>query len=706
MAARGPCDLRLDGCGQCSRAGISCFGYRTQEELRFRDQTQFVKHKHKVQLRRVRPANWPKVTLENHVHFVQPVHIGWDVLAKQDFFTNFVFGLAKSYDALGILYQTTKPPDHLVASVDAASLAFYALRQFAPPTSMTKLATERYVSALHLVNSALADPVASLADETLQSILLLDLYEKLVSRKRTSAESWMRHMNGAISLIRARGKENLQTYVGRRLTQRLYTTLVISCAISGMRIPVEMERLRADLSRHFKIEDDPKWALTTLNEQIINFTSDVQAGNISCRDQILARALDFHQSTVALEGILPSCWQPSRVFVGDDALGRQLTLAGSYDIYEGLYFAQVRNVIRTAQINLLLMIERYARPHDLDLVVSARVSIEKSAHAICDSFTQYVVSRDEKSALSWDLASPMQQLGAYTVLFPLYSAAQASRNVRLRKWAQDVLGLVADVGGLAMAQKTADALKQSEAVPAWDVYTMLGSYAIAALLLSSGCSISYLNSATCREKATMTTSMEYTVEQIKPDQAGEEFYLSKYKPFRLEALQTDPQFFGATYEKEVARDDGFWRQRLSRPSTTTFVAIRNQDLRVLSSLTLVRGTQPSSVLAMAAGLAPEERDKDSKTLLHWAVNAVYTAADARRQGIAKAVFEKALAFSFSTAETEGKSCLVSISAREENQVAIDMYLRMGFIELSYVEDGDAVLYMFKARPEAEGAESA
>ncbi|KAK8150911.1 hypothetical protein G3M48_004591 [Beauveria asiatica] len=165
--------------------------------------------------------------------------------------------------------------------------------------------------------------------------------------------------------------------------------------------------------------------------------------------------------------------------------------------------------------------------------------------------------------------------------------------------------------------------------------------------------------------------------------------------------------FGATYEREVARDDGFWRQRSSRPSTTTFVAVRNQDHRVLSSLTLVRGTQPSSVLAMAAGLVPEERDKDSKTLLHWAVNAVYTAADARRQGIAKAVFEKALAFSFSTAETEGKSCLVSILAREENEVAIDMYLRMGFIDLSYVEDdGNAVLYMFKARPAPKGAESA
>lgn len=126
----------------------------------------------------------------------------------------------------------------------------------------------------------------------------------------------------------------------------------------------------------------------------------------------------------------------------------------------------------------------------------------------------------------------------------------------------------------------------------------------------------------------------------------------------------------------------------------------------MSSLTLIRGTQPSPLLAMAAGLVPEERDKDSAALLHWAVNGVYTAPDARRRGLARAVFETALAFSFAAAEAQGRSCLVSILAREENAVAIGMYKRMGFVDLSYVEaDGNTVLYMFKARSGVEDAES-
>ncbi|KAJ6786726.1 hypothetical protein PWT90_09664 [Aphanocladium album] len=199
----------------------------------------------------------------------------------------------------------------------------------------------------------------------------------------------------------------------------------------------------------------------------------------------------------------------------------------------------------------------------------------------------------------------------------------------------------------------------------------------------------------------MISAIEYTVEQIKPDEAGVEFFLTKYKPFRLQALQTDPQFFGSTYEKEVAKDDDFWRQRVSLPASTTFVAVGKQNGLIASSLTLIRGWQPSALLAMAAGLAPEERDKDSKTLLHWAVNGVYTAPDARRQGIAKAVFERALDYAFATAEAEGKSCLVSVLARADNEVAIGIYQRMGFIDLSYATDNDnAEMYMFKAREDA------
>ncbi|KAK3187362.1 hypothetical protein K4F52_003994 [Lecanicillium sp. MT-2017a] len=478
------CDLRPEGCGQCSRAGLECSGYRSPEELRFRDQTVAVEQKAKEKAQSTQHHSkaiaHPNRKPSDAALISRHVQLRWDVFAKQDFFANFVFGLARSYDALGILYQTNSPPAHLAASVDAAALAFFALRQFQPSEAMSRLATERYVAALRLVNAALAVPSSALADDTLQSILLLDIYEKLAVRRHRSGARQMRHINGAVSLIRARGRGGLQAYVGRRLTQRLYTTLVITCAMSGQRIPDEMERLRLDLNEYYTVYEDPKWGVTSLNENIINFTCDVNAGIIVAREEILAQACAFYRQAKALQDSLPKHWRPVRTFAGDQPLGRQLTLAGSYDVYQTMYFAQVSNVIRTIHLNLLLMIECYTPTDDAASIATTRQSIEACVREVCDSLAQYMVRRSEDGALSLDLAAPMQQLGTYTILFPLYLAAQASLDTHLRGWVRSVLELAADVGGMAMARKTADTLRRGAKVPPWDVYTMLGSYAIAA----------------------------------------------------------------------------------------------------------------------------------------------------------------------------------------------------------------------------------
>lgn len=101
---------------------------------------------------------------------------------------------------------------------------------------------------------------------------------------------------------------------------------------------------------------------------------------------------------------------------------------------------------------------------------------------------------------------------------------------------------------------------------------------------------------------------------------------------------------------------------------------------------------------MAVGLLPEEREANAPTLVHWVVNAVYTAREARRRGVAKAVFTRALEYAFETAEKEGKSCLVTLLAKHENAVAIGMYEKMGLEKIEYVDDSENVLlYTWKRR---------
>lgn len=148
-------------------------------------------------------------------------------------------------------------------------------------------------------------------------------------------------------------------------------------------------------------------------------------------------------------------------------------------------------------------------------------------------------------------------------------------------------------------------------------------------------------------------------------------------------------------------DDDFWRRRIARPEAKTFVAVSNTDREILSSVTIVRGTAISPLMGMAIGLLGEERDKDSKVLLHWAVNGVYTAQHARRQGLSKAVFKGMMEYAFKSAEEEGKSCLVTILARDANALAVGMYKRMGFTAIEYVnDDGNLVLYLLKREDES------
>lgn len=452
------------------------------EDLIFRDQTQGIKAKAAVSRLLLRNNDFARqMSLATDPGTVRDLQIAWDVLARHDFFANYVMGLSKSYDTLITLYVKADPGGHLAASVDAACLALLAIRQLVPAKTVMQMASERYVAALRLVNQALTRPSSARADETLQSILLLDLYEKLTHRNSSSTVSWMRHMNGAIALLRIRGSRNLQTCIGRRLARRLFITLVISCAIAGIRVPRELDQLKWGLDRYYQKDNDPQWSVTTLNIQAFDFLADIRNRRLSCGHDIIARATRLDRMFLALEDSLPLSWYPKRLFVGEDSVQRQFTLGGHYDIYESVFCTQVRNVIRISRLHLHLVIERQALSQEitnLTIAAESRKMVESFAGKICASATQYVVPfATVENAIPF---SPSQQLRCHALLSPLYLAAYASKDFELRAWALNLFRYMSDVGGLGMAQKTADVLMQCPNESFWNVYAMLGGYAIAA----------------------------------------------------------------------------------------------------------------------------------------------------------------------------------------------------------------------------------
>lgn len=364
---------------------------------------------------------------------------------------------------LGPLYKATHQGSHLDVSVDAASLAFMAVRHSNAP-NLLHLAAERYVTALQLVNKALTTRDRAVGDDTLLAVLLLDLYEKLVCRDAHSATSWLRHMKGAIALIELRGEKNLSTHIGRRLAQRLYTCLVISCGVAGVRVPPELDHLKQGLDSY---EQGPKWGVTTLNVHAINLVADINGMDPG---EIAVQATRLDDQFRQLQASLPPKWHPKRILRHESAVNDSFIHGDGYDVYDNLFYTQVWNVIRIMRIHLHVLTQQHSP--SLEAQTQCTQFIETSINEICASATQFLTPDTSSKGFSLP-----QSLQCYTLLPPLYLAASVSRTPSTRTWVLNTLQYMAQ-GGLEMAHRTAQLLQTPTTF--WDLYAQLGSYAFAA----------------------------------------------------------------------------------------------------------------------------------------------------------------------------------------------------------------------------------
>ncbi|KAK8129025.1 hypothetical protein PG984_010133 [Apiospora sp. TS-2023a] len=516
------CDLQPDTCGQCSRAGIQCFGRRDPDEFVILDQT--LSTKQKVQgaqrLRNsdlaTRPPAFPLSLTPDWSHATAacntvptPLLPAPEIRARAAFFSHYVFGFSRSHGVLAALYQGTAPDSPLSAAVDAAALLFLAKQYQVPgyhaqPLSsprqardLTRLATASYVVATNRLSSALraASPVVSDGysredtdnlhhpacgdDEILQAVLLLDLYEKLAVtgiRYPAAAMSpcidegpWMSHIRGALCLLRASGLvDHLESPVKRRLAARLAMAMVISCGAAGVRVPRELAQLRDGLVFYSTMaaSTDPKFAVTGVVVGVVNLAADVNEGTLT-RDQVRHRTQLLDRQFVQMEQTLPPSWQYKRV---PDSTGDPMVYDGYYDLYADHFVTQVRNVVQSMRLLLAKTVAGYGE--------SAGLTIETLCDDIVASVPQFAwaMARPENSIPF----GPLQSLQCFTLLSPMYLAGQMTARMELREWIIAKMEYMAEVGGLHMAKLVGGVLRDAPETSYWHVYAMLGSYAFAA----------------------------------------------------------------------------------------------------------------------------------------------------------------------------------------------------------------------------------
>lgn len=399
-----------------------------------------------------------------------------DDQARNAFFYYYVFALSSPNKMLPNLYEQAAVSDaHLTESIDAVSLAFFAHHYSQP--SLAGVAARKYAAAIKDVNRALCDPQAAIEDATLQSVLLLDLYEKISNRDDQIPGSWMAHAKGALAVVNARGERNFKMYNARRLAVRLTTTVCVSCAATLTRVPDDLVRLCQDLDPYFE-KSDVKWYLTLHVVSLINFRSDVHNNVFESEAEILEAAWRLEGEFAVKEKELNHMCRPTRLRTV--RAKSPLVFGQHYDLYRGHRLTQGWNICRTMRLLLHSIILDHAAkvPTAGNSVLDrSRQIMEETAEDICASVPQSImVGTKPGNAVPF---SPFQVLQSYSLLPPLYVAGWMSANTSLRIWVINTMRYIAEAGAMEVAHKTANSLASSEKFEYYKVFQMFGSYAFA-----------------------------------------------------------------------------------------------------------------------------------------------------------------------------------------------------------------------------------
>ncbi|EXM04495.1 hypothetical protein NOF04DRAFT_18454 [Fusarium oxysporum II5] len=393
-----------------------------------------------------------------------------DTSSRNAFLSLYIDTYSCGFYTLQSLLTDSAPNGHLQVSVDAVSLAFMAYQL--NRQDLVLLANQRYLAAIRSLgivmrSSLQANNAAnqSLTDETLQSVLLLDLYEKMAYQPHPVSEfpgSWLSHVQGALSIVRSRPTAGFSNPTTQQLATRTVIALTLSCGAAGIPIPEALIGLYNDLDSYVR---SAKWTFIGLLISLINLRADMNNGKLDSSD-IVQRARDLYEELSHAEGKIPRSWWPQRRDTSEAVVfGRY------YDVYPGHYATQVFNAYRIMRLDVCSIIQKF------DPSSEVAETITEVAQAICAAVPQFILPRARsQNTLPF---SPLQILECSGVLTPLYAASQNTQDPVMRAWILQTLVYMAD-NGIKLARSVAQVIMFLPNMDYWAVFRMVGNCAITA----------------------------------------------------------------------------------------------------------------------------------------------------------------------------------------------------------------------------------
>ncbi|KAJ2904659.1 negative acting factor [Zalerion maritima] len=405
------CDETKPTCNQCAKSRRQCPGYKDEFDLVFRNETQATERrakkankkamsqKHKQEEKdgfrspsEIGALRSPDGSLKSPTDaFLANLKIPLEQQATCHFMSNFVLvprqGSTRGFlDFLIPLMKAETTDTHLKHAFNACALAHLDNRVHSGDDQVKDKALAEYTKALHSTNQALRDPEGQKQDGTLAAVLLLGLFEvcrqdalgtELISILRVEANitakqmgmlAWGSHTEGAIQIVKQRGRKQLRTKTGLLLFIAVRTQMIIHTLSTGKAPIMGVEWWLADAVKDEEAARCQRLNIKTseLRAEVTRLMTSVARTpeNIELMLDLIRRAQVVDQECVNWSKNLPEHWQYKTVAWEDNVPNGDYSKAevfpGRVDVYTDFWIASVWNLVRVNRICLASVIVRCA----------------------------------------------------------------------------------------------------------------------------------------------------------------------------------------------------------------------------------------------------------------------------------------------------------------------------------------------------------
>ncbi|PVH87857.1 hypothetical protein DL98DRAFT_648778 [Cadophora sp. DSE1049] len=508
------CDETKPTCNQCAKSRRVCPGYKDDFDLVFRNETQATERRARRAVNSKRAGSQislatqqssfsttstdetspersptliapnPDQDMSKAISPLGALSIPLEQQAPCFFVSNFVIAPRLEtrgyFDFLLPMLKSESANSHLSLAFSAVAMASLANR---PNTRGQRMlfsqAIGQYTKALKATNLALQTPAHQKTDATLAAILMLGFFETVASEK-TNAMAWYSHVDGAVQLVKMRGRKQLRTKAGYSLFIAVRQQMLVSALSGSKPLTMGAEWWIADIEK-----DKTGIFITYLSCRVAELRSELNNALSTFPrtpeyfqevTNIMRRGQALEHECVEWEAMLPDEWRPRTVSWVDQVPGGDITKAevfpGKVDMYSDISIANLWNQMRVARLFISGAIVRCAAwicsPVDYRTTPEYAQAVRLCVDLVTDviAATPYHLGwRVSQGGIlkSGDFSSPLsgegtgvtsaKAIGGFFMMWPLFSISNTDYiSDSQRVWAKGRLMYISESLGLNHAK--------------------------------------------------------------------------------------------------------------------------------------------------------------------------------------------------------------------------------------------------------------